>query len=485
MATNHVRPLVRDADLGPLVIGNRDRQYHPANQLRWRRTRRGKRTGFPTEHASQRITSSDTQFRYVWYCSCIHCILAGLGTVAIQPTFRLVRTGATSQAATVLCKKGFLAYRDFPRDLTYASEMQPARACCRLEILTQPSHCYLTYTPPPPGSDRHAPGGLLPRQGTSPPCFFLRHAASTRHNPTPSLYQLSPQVPHTHLGLMPQRSTQTPLLPPHTSCLHEAHSHPPHRPPWVSCLYKASAVPLTSVTSTRHIPIASHVTFTSCLLPPPGAPAGMAHLPPSLPTFTPERQGTAGLHLLASVASLAHTEAMPQPKPPPQGYAVPPPALSSLGPYNPVAVLPSKLAKRILELDFIEISEISLDDPPSQAPDQPPPPARAPVQDISVWMEKYSITVILLTSRFPEKAPELFTYLASIIQAERNFDDRRWVTYDCCFRCEALAQKSLDWFFPNASLYNEALTGRANTVYTSVHFLPPRGPRGTALSPQS
>ena len=155
---------------------------------------------------------------------------------------------------------------------------------------------------------------------------------------------------------------------------------------------------------------------------------------------------------------------MAQPKPSPQDYAVPPPALSSRGPYNPVAVLPSKLAKRILELDFVEMSEISLDDPPSQAPGQPPLPARPPVQDISVWMEKYSIMAALLASRFLEKAPELFAYQASIIRAEQNFDDRRCVTYGRCFRREALAQKSLDWSIPNARLYNEAFTGRAKAV---------------------
>ena len=110
------------------------------------------------------------------------------------------------------------------------------------------------------------------------------------------------------------------------------------------------------------------------------------------------------------------------------------------------------------------MSEISLDDPPAQGPGQPPLPARPPVQDISVWMEKCSVMAALLASRFPEKAPELFAYQASINWAERNFDDRRWVTYDCCFRREALAQKSLDWSIPNARLYNEAFTGWARAV---------------------
>ena len=48
----------------------------------------------------------------------------------------------------------------------------------------------------------------------------------------------------------------------------------------------------------------------------------------------------------------------------------------------------------------------------------------------------------LLASSFPEKAPELFVYQASIVRAERNFDDHQCVAYDRCFRREALSQKT-------------------------------------------
>ena len=75
-----------------------------------------------------------------------------------------------------------------------------------------------------------------------------------------------------------------------------------------------------------------------------------------------------------------------------------------------------------------------------------------------------SIMAALLSSRFPHKAPELFAYQASIIRAEQNFDDRRWVAYDRRYRREAFAQKSLDWSTPNAQLYNEAFTGHARAV---------------------
>ena len=73
-------------------------------------------------------------------------------------------------------------------------------------------------------------------------------------------------------------------------------------------------------------------------------------------------------------------------------------------------------------------------------------------------------TTPTVSPRFPEKAPELFAYQASIIRAERNYDDKRWVAYDRRYRREALAQKDLNWSVTNTRLYNEAFTGRARAI---------------------
>ena len=70
----------------------------------------------------------------------------------------------------------------------------------------------------------------------------------------------------------------------------------------------------------------------------------------------------------------------------------------------------------------------------------------------------------VLSTRFPEKAPELFSYQASILRAERNYDDKRWVAYDRRYRQEALVQKDLNWSVTNTRLYNEAFTGRVQAI---------------------
>ena len=50
----------------------------------------------------------------------------------------------------------------------------------------------------------------------------------------------------------------------------------------------------------------------------------------------------------------------------------------------------------------------------------------------------------VLATRFPEKAPELFAYQATIARAERNCEGKCWVSYDQ-FQREALARKDLNW----------------------------------------
>ena len=69
------------------------------------------------------------------------------------------------------------------------------------------------------------------------------------------------------------------------------------------------------------------------------------------------------------------------------------------------------------------MSEITRDSPLDSASGRPQP-AHPPVQDISQWAERYALMAGILTSRFPEKAPALFTYLGTIIRAERNWSLR-------------------------------------------------------------
>ena len=186
--------------------------------------------------------------------------------------------------------------------------------------------------------------------------------------------------------------------------------------------------------------------------------------PPHLPLFSPkESGGTSGLHLLAQAAG-----SISNPDPTHNSQT---PHLLSSGPFNPAASLPPKLVKKILDLDFVEMSEITTDDNLPNTPGRPPAPARLPITDISQWVERFSIMAAILATRFPDKSPELWAYQATIVRAERNYDGKRWVTYDRQYRREALARKDLNWSVTDPRLYNEAFTGHAKAIPRCTYCL--------------
>ncbi len=166
-----------------------------------------------------------------------------------------------------------------------------------------------------------------------------------------------------------------------------------------------------------------------------------------MPLFNPGPAAAGGLDLLVQAA----TDKDAQSKSP----STRAPALVQPGPFNPAASLSTKVVKRILDLEFVDMSEVSVDADLPQGPDRPPAPARLPVTDISQWLERFSLMAAILTTRFPDKAPELFAYQAMIVRAERNYEGKRWVSYDRQFRREALARKDLNWSVTDPRLYNE------------------------------
>ena len=107
----------------------------------------------------------------------------------------------------------------------------------------------------------------------------------------------------------------------------------------------------------------SHLGFA------PGAP--VAGILASMPTFASTPAAHEGLGLLAAAATASPSKAL---------APVAIRSLSGPGPYNRSASLPAKLVKRILELEYVEMSDISVADAdPPQVPGRTPTPARLPV----------------------------------------------------------------------------------------------------------
>ena len=125
------------------------------------------------------------------------------------------------------------------------------------------------------------------------------------------------------------------------------------------------------------------------------------------------------------------------------------------------------MVRRILELEFLEMAEVSLDPDPVSVPGRPPPPGRLPITDISQWLERYSLMAVgYLGHSLPRESAGA---VSMIIRAERNYEAGRWVAYDRQFRRAALARRDLDWSVSDPRLYNEAFTGRARAI-PRCHF---------------
>ncbi len=111
------------------------------------------------------------------------------------------------------------------------------------------------------------------------------------------------------------------------------------------------------------------------------------------------------------------------------------------GPYNPAAVIPPKVVKKILDLEFVDMFKIAMDDDVPQTPGRAPAPARLPVTKISQWLERYLVMSAIFSKWFPEKALELHTRPQSSRQRGTMKGDS--VIRHYCQ--EALARKDQSW----------------------------------------
>ena len=133
--------------------------------------------------------------------------------------------------------------------------------------------------------------------------------------------------------------------------------------------------------------------------------------------------------------------------------------------------LPQKLIKKILDLEYIEMSELIPDAWHYNEEDNQcchsicHSARRSPVTNILLWLDCFLTLATVLVSKYMygDKAVELWAYQWTIIIAQRDFEGEAWATYDSCYRCQAAAKKSLDWSRLDFGLYNQAFAGRAKT----------------------
>ena len=76
------------------------------------------------------------------------------------------------------------------------------------------------------------------------------------------------------------------------------------------------------------------------------------------------------------------------------------------------------------------------------------------IEDITTWMETFSVYCLIMISFFPHRSRDLLQYKLLILRTYRQFSGKVWLAYDRAFREHAAAANVVDWSSINVQLFN-------------------------------
>ena len=138
----------------------------------------------------------------------------------------------------------------------------------------------------------------------------------------------------------------------------------------------------------------------------------------------------------------------------------------SIGGISSLAQTPAKLVSWIVAGKFVELHELLstnlvLNEPEPQllfngqlvltlTPKKP----KGRVDNITSWLEAFSIYCLTLSSHFPHCWKDLMQYQLLILRTHRQFAGRVWLGYVRAFCEHAAASNFTDWSTINVQLFN-------------------------------
>ena len=129
--------------------------------------------------------------------------------------------------------------------------------------------------------------------------------------------------------------------------------------------------------------------------------------------------------------------------------------------------VPPKLAKRIIEKEYVDMWELHPETWQLEIEGQchqSKCPRCSLVTDINVWAECFATMAVILASAHSDKAGHLFAYLRTITKVNRTFESAAWASYDMAYCRQAANKGSLEWGLVYTALYSEVFAGRAKVV---------------------
>lgn len=145
--------------------------------------------------------------------------------------------------------------------------------------------------------------------------------------------------------------------------------------------------------------------------------------------------------------------------------------------YSPV---PFKLVSQCLAGKFVDLAELLAANPNEHeaesqvlfdgrlvlaAPSKKP---RRQITDIVQWLEAFTVYMMIIASRFPNRWTDLTQYKLLILRTFRQYAGKVWLSYDRAFREQAAATKMVDWSKIDVQLFNFHAAGAS--IKNSVGF---------------
>ena len=155
--------------------------------------------------------------------------------------------------------------------------------------------------------------------------------------------------------------------------------------------------------------------------------------------------------------------------------------------------IPAKLVGQIVAGKFVDLSELLSSNIASAEPEpqlffkgrlvltSTPKKPKQRIEDITSWLEAFSIYCLILASHFPHRWKDLMNYQLLILRTHRQFTGRVWFAYDRAFREHAAATNLTDWSSINVQLFNFHVAGAAARASNAPVDGSPE-PRGSASS---
>ena len=124
-------------------------------------------------------------------------------------------------------------------------------------------------------------------------------------------------------------------------------------------------------------------------------------------------------------------------------------------------VVPERLVKKILRGEFVDMAELLKDNIEVERRRlasgdtlQGPRLGRREMPDFESWLQCFSAYAAVVTSKYPQKARELWAYQATMIAEHRKCGGRGWLLYDMAFRQQITSLEATDFSRINQSLYS-------------------------------